>query len=127
MLLHPDVYFDGETQVGYTGQLAEADVEADRFYVDLGNGKEPKLFASDWLMVLKDRDQIFELLTCNTTHLEQADVKDLYRICLLLDSPEPEHQQSALEIASANEQIREHVLVTLEDSLGPAKHLSRGR
>ena len=92
VLLHPDVYFDGENQVGYTGRLTEADVEADRFYVDLVNGKEPKLFASDWLMVLKGRVEIFDLLMANMGSLDKQEVRDLYGICLLLDSPETEHQ-----------------------------------
>jgi hypothetical protein len=119
VLVHPDVYFDSDNGYGYTGILREADLLNDRFYVDLGDDGEPRRFATDWLMVLKDRDAIFRDLTANMKKLAKRDIRDLYNICHLLDTGKPEPYQRALQYASANSAIRDFTLVTLEEQLAP--------
>lgn len=113
VLVHPDLYFDPVAKQGYTGLMTFADAEGDEFYVSFG--KDTALYAGDSLMVLQKPQEVYGNLMANMKNLEKHDIKDLYQIGLWQASNQLKDQKAALELASANPNIRAHALITIED------------
>lgn len=117
VMIHPDLADDPVNKQGQIGLVTFANFSTDDIYVSFG--KEQALYASDALLVFRNPNDIYRDLLTNAKSLATTDIKDLYRIGMLLDSGQSKDQKTAMELILANPTIRNYALMTLEDKLGP--------
>lgn len=117
VVVNPNLSDDPVNKQGQSGTITFADPGADDFFVSFG--KEQGLYASDALLVFRNPNDIYADLMANTKKLDKQEIKDLYRIGMLLDSGQSRDQKAALEMVLANPKVREYTLMSLEQKLGP--------
>ena len=117
VLVHPELSDDPVQKQGQSGMITFADPGNDEFFVSFG--KETALYSSDALLAFKQPNAIYDGLLANIKNLDKQEIKDLYRIGMLLDSRQPKDQKLAMDMVLANPKIREYTLQSLEEKLGP--------
>jgi hypothetical protein len=115
LMVSADVGEDPLNMQGKRGVLAFVDLENDDMYVSFGPqmGKYP----SEGLLAFRNPTDIYSDLLSNAKNLVTQDVKDLYRIGMLLDSKQAKDEQMAMDIAIGNPHIHAYAFVNLQDKL----------
>lgn len=117
VLVHPELSEDPVNKQGQVGTITFSDPLNDEFFVSFG--KETALYSSDALLAFKKPNAIYDDLLANIKNMDKQEIKDLYRIGMLLDSRQPKDQKLAMDMVLANPKIREYTLVSLKEKLGP--------
>lgn len=116
VLINPDLQSDPENKQGELGIITAAIVGQDEFYVGFDD-KVVGLYSADTLLVLEDRENIYEYLTENRMELGKSDFTALLNIVLFQSYGGPDHQKQALTLALKHPIIREFALVSLDSQI----------
>jgi hypothetical protein len=116
VLVHPELPDDPMQQQGRLGIITFTDLSSDEIFVSFG--KEQGLYSSDALLVFRKPDDIYRDLLNHTREIDTKDIKDLYRIGMLLDSGRAPDQKAAMEMAAGNPAIHSYTFMTLQEKLG---------
>ena len=117
VMVNPGLEDDPLNKQGQSGTISFAELDKDNIYISFG--KQMGLYASDALLVFRKSDDIYRDLMAGSRGIDTNDLKDLYRIGMLLDSKLPKDQRAAMNMAIANPAIHERVFISLEEQLGP--------
>jgi hypothetical protein len=117
VLVNPQLTSDAAQKQGHRGMITYADPAADDFVVSFG--KEQALYASDALLVMRQPREIFSDLQVDYKNFEKQELKDLYRIGMLLDSGRENDRRAAMDIVLANPKVQDFAMESLEKRLGP--------
>ncbi|MBD1362517.1 MULTISPECIES: hypothetical protein [Mucilaginibacter] len=115
VLVQPDLENDTGTKKGEIGILTYARSEKEN-YVSFPDGGEA-YYPAGQLMMLKDKQEIFNDLTQNGSSMPLDDFKAMYKIMLLQDRETSQALYSALAIANDHPGLQERVL----ESINPAQ------
>lgn len=108
VLVQPDVGNDPEMKKGQIGVLTYARSETEN-YVRFPEGGEA-YYPAGQVMMLKDKQQVFNDLTNNGSAMPLDDFKAMYKIMLLQDRGTSQALYSALAIANDHPGVQEKVL-----------------
>lgn len=108
VLVRPDLENDPGKKRGYIGVLTLAFSEKEN-YVRFPEGGEA-YYPAEQVMMLKDKQEVFNDLTNNGSSMPLDDFKAMYKIMLLQDRGTSQALYSALAIANDNPGIQERVL-----------------
>ncbi|MDT3401293.1 hypothetical protein [Mucilaginibacter terrae] len=111
VMVHPDLQND---VLKNQGKIAVVNYDRDLnndIYVAFENGQEAVYHPSE-LLVLKDKQEVFNDLTANGSKMEPNDFRALYKIMLLQERNTPQANWDALLIARDNPGVWEHALET---------------
>ena len=97
---------------GMIGIITAADIKNDIIYIGFGTGEQTR-YTSDALLVLKKPSLIYFEMMQNATKIETPDFKQLFRVCMLLDSGLIKHKRNAIEMARDNEVVRGYSMSSL--------------
>ena len=114
VLVKPDLENDPENKKGHIGVLTYARSETEN-YVRFPEGGEA-YYPAGQVMMLKDKQEVFDDLTNNGSSMPLNDFKAMYKIMLLQDRGTSQALYSALAIANDHPGVQERVL----DSIDPA-------
>ncbi|QEM06234.1 hypothetical protein DIU31_022935 [Mucilaginibacter rubeus] len=108
VLVQPDMENDPDAKRGHIGVLTLTFSEKEN-YVKFPEGGE-SYFPAEQVMMLKDKQAVFNDLTNNGSSMPLDDFKAMYKIMLLQDRGTSQALYSALAIANDNPGIQERVL-----------------
>lgn len=111
VLVQPDMDNDTGQNKGHIGVLTYARSETEN-YVRFPEGGEA-FYPAGQVMMLKDKQQVFDDLTHNGSSMPLDDFKAMYKIMLLQDRGTSQALYSALAIANDNPGIQEKVLESI--------------
>lgn len=117
VLVRPEVKNDPIGRQGKAGMIMYADLEQDDIYVTFGNDLRGR-YESKSLLVFKTPNEIYKELIGNTKDIPIPEMKDLYRIGMLLDTGLSKDAKEAMKLAEANPAIHERAMMTLQEQLG---------
>ncbi|MFD1257733.1 hypothetical protein ACFQ3S_13070 [Mucilaginibacter terrae] len=115
VLVKPGPEIDRDAKRGQIGVLTYVRSETEN-YVRFPEGGEA-FYPSAQVMMLKDKQEIFNDLTSNGSSMPLDDFKAMYKIMLLQDRGTSQALFSALAIANDHPDIQDKVL----DSISPAQ------
>jgi hypothetical protein len=121
VLVRPDLENDPGQKRGHIGVLTLAISEKEN-YVRFPEGGEA-YFPAAQVMMLKDKQGVFNDLTNNGSSMPLDDFKAMYKIMLLQDRGTSQALYSALAIANDNPGIQEKVLESITPT--PKQELSK--
>ena len=108
VLVQPDLENNSGPKQGHIGVLTLAFSEKEN-YVRFPEGGEA-YFPAEQVMMLKDKQAVFNDLTNNGSSMPLDDFKAMYKIMLLQDRGTSQALYSALAIANDNPGVQERVL-----------------
>jgi hypothetical protein len=108
VLVKPDLEIDPDAKRGQIGVLTYARSETEN-YVRFPEGGEA-FYPAGQVLMLKDKQEVFNDLTNNGTSMPIDDFKAMYKIMLLQDRGTSQALYSALAIANDNPGVQEKVL-----------------
>lgn len=111
VLVQPDLELDPNMKKGMIGVLTYARSETENYVRFPGAGEA--FYPAGQVMMLKDKQQVFEDLTHNGSSMPLDDFKAMYKIMLLQDRGTSQALYSALAIANDNPGIQEKVLESI--------------
>lgn len=114
VLVQPDLENDSGMKRGHIGVLTMSFSEKEN-YVRFPEGGEA-YFPAAQVMMLKDKQEVFNDLTNNGSSMPLDDFKAMYKIMLLQDRGTSQAIYSALAIANDSPGVQERVL----ESINPA-------
>jgi hypothetical protein len=117
-LVNPGLENDPVGKQGKAGIILFAHLGRDDIYLTFGKG-EQALYSSDALLVFKKPDEIYKELIGNTRDIPVPEMKDLYRVGMLLDSGQSKDAKEAMKIAENNPAIHNRAMISLQEQLGP--------
>lgn len=117
VLVNPSTQEYPVSRQGMIGLVTAEDLANDIIYVGFNMGEQTR-YTSDALMVLKKPSIIYADMMRNATKIGTADFKELFRVCLLLDSGLMKDKRSAIETARHNQVIREYTMIPLSEVFG---------
>jgi len=100
---------------GMIGIITAADIQQDTIYIGFGTGEQTR-YTSDALMVLKKPSLIYFEMMQNATKIETTDFKQLFRVCMLLDSGLIKHKRNAIELARDNKVVLNYSMSSLSET-----------
>lgn len=109
VLVRPDLTVDPANGQGKVAIVTYDREQSKEVYVAFNNGKEA-IYPPEFLLKLKDKNNILRDLTANGASLSLDNFKDLYKISLLLDRGTNTAHWQALEVASHNPAIWDKAL-----------------
>jgi len=115
VLVQPDPEIDPENKKGMIGVLTYARSETEN-YVRFPEGGEA-YYPAGQVMMLKDKQEVFDDLTHNGSSMPLDDFKAMYKIMLLQDRGTSQALYSALAIANDHPGVQERVI----ESIAPAQ------
>jgi hypothetical protein len=121
VLVQPDLENAPETKRGQIGVLTYARSETEN-YVRFPEGGEA-FYPAGQVMMLKDKQQVFDDLTNNGSAMPIDDFKAMYKIMLLQDRGTSQALYSALAIANDNPGVQERVLDSISQT--PKQELAK--
>ena len=116
VLINPALPYDPVNKQGELGIITAAIIGQDEFYVGFDD-RVVGLYSADTLLVLEDRENIYQYLTDNRMELGQSDFTALLNIVLFQSYGGPDHQKRALTLALKHPDIREFALLSLDSQL----------
>jgi hypothetical protein len=108
VLVRPDLENDTGPKHGHIGVLTLAFSEKEN-YVKFPEGGEA-YYPAEQVLMLKDKQEVFNDLTNNGSSMPLDDFKAMYKIMLLQDRGTSQALYSALAIANDNPGVQEKVL-----------------
>ena len=114
VLVQPDVENGSDTQRGHIGVLTYARSETEN-YVRFPEGGEA-FYPAGQVMMLKDKQQVFDDLTNNGSSMPLDEFKAMYKIMLLQDRGTSQALYTALAIANDNPAIQGKVLESISSA-----------
>jgi hypothetical protein len=108
VLVQPDLEIDPDAKRGQIGVLTLAFSEKEN-YVKFPEGGEA-YYPAEQVLMLKDKQEVFNDLTNNGSSMPLDDFKAMYKIMLLQDRGTSQALFSALAIANDNPGVQEKVL-----------------
>jgi hypothetical protein len=121
VLVKPDAENDSENKKGMIGVLTYARSETEN-YVRFPEGGEAS-YPAGQVMMLKDKQQVFDDLTNNGSSMPLDDFKAMYKIMLLQDRGTSQALYSALAIANDHPGVQDRVLDTISQT--PKQELAK--
>ena len=121
VLVQPDAENDPEHKKGMIGVLTYARSETEN-YVRFPEGGEDH-YPAGQVMMLKEKQQVFDDLTNNGSSMPLDDFKAMYKIMLLQDRGTSQALYSALAIANDHPGVQERVLDTISQT--PKQELAK--
>ncbi|PAW95453.1 hypothetical protein CKK33_18885 [Mucilaginibacter sp. MD40] len=115
VLVKPDLEIGPDAKRGQIGVLTYARSETEN-YVKFPEGGEA-YYPAEQVLMLKDKQEIFNDLTSNGSSMPLNDFKGMYKIMLLQDRGTSQALYAALAIANDHPGLQEKVL----DSISPAQ------
>lgn len=115
VLVHPQKKDYPIANPGMIGVVTAADITQDTIYIGFGTGEQTR-YTSDALLVLKKPSLIYFEMMQNATKIDTPDFKQLFRLCMLLDSGLIKHKRSAIEMARENEVVRSYSMFVLAET-----------
>ncbi|HTI58951.1 hypothetical protein [Mucilaginibacter sp.] len=111
VLVQPDLELNPDMKKGMIGVLTYARSETENYVRFPGAGEA--FYPAGQVMMLKDKQQVFEDLTHNGSSMPLDDFKAMYKIMLLQDRGTSQALYAALAIANDNPGIQEKVLESI--------------
>lgn len=111
VLVQPDLELNPNIKKGMIGVLTYARSETENYVRFPGAGEA--FYPAGQVMMLKDKQRVFEDLTHNGSSMPLDDFKAMYKIMLLQDRGTSQALYSALAIANDNPGIQEKVLESI--------------
>ncbi len=111
VLVQPDLELNPDMKKGMIGVLTYARSETENYVRFPGAGEA--FYPAGQVMILKDKQQVFEDLTHNGSSMPLDDFKAMYKIMLLQDRGTSQALYAALAIANDNPGIQEKVLESI--------------
>jgi hypothetical protein len=121
VLVQPDLENDSSAKRGHIGVLTLPFSENEN-YVRFPEGGE-SFFPAARVMMLKDKQEVFNDLTNNGSSMPLDDFKAMYKIMLLQDRGTSQALYSALAIANDNPGVQEKVLTSISQT--PKQELAK--
>lgn len=115
VLVNPGVTEYPVAHQGTIGVITAADLKNDTIYIGLGMGEQTR-YTSDALLVLKKPSLIYFEMMQNATKIDTPDFKQLFRVCMLLDSGLIKHKRNAIEMARDNDVVRGYSMSSLRET-----------
>jgi hypothetical protein len=117
VLVHPELTEDPVNKQGQMGMIMFADTEKDDIYVTFGKN-ERALYSCDALLVFKRPNDIYKEIMTNTKDIPIPELKDLYRVGMLLENGTSKGAKDAMQLAVENPGIVGRAMETLQNKLG---------
>jgi len=126
VLVRPDLTIDPADGQGKVAVVTYDWQQSNEIYVNFANGREG-IYPPEFLLKLKDRQDILSDLKKDGASMPLDSFKDLYKVGMLLDRGTSTGQWQALEIAGKNPAIWGKALqpVRLEEKLSLEKAFTR--
>ncbi|NHA05482.1 hypothetical protein G7092_16855 [Mucilaginibacter sp. HC2] len=121
VLVQPDLANNPEEKKGHIGILTYARSETEN-YVRFPEGGEA-FYPAGQVMMLKDKQAVFNDLTNNGSNMPLEDFKAMYKIMLLQDRGTSQALYSALAIANDHPGLQEKVLESISQT--PKQELAK--
>jgi hypothetical protein len=121
VLVQPDLENDTGQKKGQIGVLTYARSETEN-YVRFPEGGEA-FYPAGQVMMLKDKQKVFDDLTNNGSAMPLDDFKAMYKIMLLQDRGTSQALYSALAIANDHPHVQERVLDAISQT--PKQELAK--
>ncbi|NOW95957.1 hypothetical protein [Mucilaginibacter sp. SG564] len=109
VLVRPDLTVDPANGQGKVAIVTYDREQSKEVYVAFNNGKEA-IYPPEFLLKLKDKNNILRDLMANGASMPLDNFKDLYKISLLLDRGTNTARWQALEVAAHNPAIWDKAL-----------------
>ncbi|MFD1258721.1 hypothetical protein ACFQ3S_18080 [Mucilaginibacter terrae] len=117
VLVHSDTKDYQVSNQGLIGMIIADDLKNDMIYVGFGMG-EQSLYTAGELWALKRSNLVYADMMRNSTKLDTLDFKDIFRICMLLDSGLMKDRRKAIELSRYNDVIRSFAMAPLAEVFG---------
>ena len=117
VLVHPGLRDFSTSNNCLIGMITADDLTRDIIYVSFGMS-EQTMYTAEALLTLRRSNLIYSDMMRNSTKLDTLDFKDIFKICMLLDSGLMKDRRKAIELSRYNDVIRSYTMAPLTEVFG---------
>jgi hypothetical protein len=126
VLVHPELTQDPVSRQGQIGVIATADLKSDTITVGFGSIPLGK-YATDALLVLKEKNALFDYIMNHPLQLDKDSFQQLFRINMLQEQGTYASISKALQMVAAEPSLVKHSMISLEDQLSQHQNIGASR